>query len=323
MSPTPPNLHFHDLRPPTEDFRSAVIEGLSSRPRVLAPKFFYDARGSRLFDAITELPEYYPTRTEIALLRNHGPEIAELLGEGLALIELGSGSEVKIQALLEALRPSVYMPIDISGEHLHASAAALAARQPTLEVHALCADYTRPFTLPDAVQALPRAAFYPGSSIGNFDPDEATTLLRRTAGWLGKGGCLLIGVDLKKDTAVLNAAYDDSQGVTARFNLNLLSRIRDELGAKIDPWGFRHEAFYNTAAGRIEMHLIATRAQTVVVDGHVFEFATGDGIHTENSWKYTIDEFGELATRAGFDTLRVWTDPDQLFSVHCLAVGNR
>jgi len=317
----PPNLHFQDLRPPAADFRAAVLEGLGRRPRSLSPKFFYDARGSALFDAITRLPEYYPTRTEIALLRRHGAEMARLIGHDALLIELGSGSDVKIRVLLDALRPRAYMPLDISHEHLWRSARAIAADHPALAVHALCTDYTRPFALPAAVLGLRRAAFYPGSSIGNFEPAQAQRLLRAIGALLGPDGRLLIGVDLKKDPARLHAAYNDRDGVTARFNLNLLERMRSELGAEVDPGGFRHHAFYDAEAGRIEMHLIANCAQTLVVDGCRFDFAAGEGIHTENSYKFDVAEFAALSAAAGFDTLQVWQDEEGLFSVHGLAVA--
>lgn len=319
-TPPPANLTFHDLSPATNDFRAAVIDGLQRQPRVLSPKFFYDAAGSVLFDAITKLPEYYPTRTEIALIRQHGAEMARLLGHDGLLIELGSGSEAKIEVLLNALRPRAYLPVDISGQHLQASARRIAERHAALEVIAVCADYTRPFDLPERVRTLSRAAFYPGSSIGNFEPPAATRLLVGVAQLLGPGGRLLVGVDLKKDAARLNAAYNDAQGVTADFNINLLRRIRDELGAHIDIDGFRHHAFYNATVGRVEMHLVATRAQTLTLGEHRFEFAAGDDIHTENSYKYAVAEFTTLAASAGFDSLRVWQDDEQLFSVHCLEV---
>lgn len=320
MSSPPANMTFHDLGPAADDFRSAVIEGLGRQPRALSPKFFYDARGSALFDAITCLPEYYPTRTEIALVRAHGAEMSELLGHDGLLIELGSGSEVKIEVLLDALRPRIYLPVDISGQHLQASAQRIAHTHPTLDVIALCADYTRPFELPERVRELPRAAFYPGSSIGNFEPGAATRLLIGVAALLGPGGRLLVGVDLKKDAERLTAAYNDAQGITADFNLNLLRRIRDELGAQVDIDGFRHHAFYNAAVGRIEMHLVATRAQTIVIGEQRFDFAPNDTIHTENSYKYAVDEFIALAAAAGFASLRVWQDAERLFSVHCLEV---
>ncbi len=321
MSAAPANLTVHDLSPPPADFRAAVLDGLGARPRRLAPKFFYDARGSQLFDAITRQPEYYPTRTELALLRAHGGEIAALLGEELALIELGSGSDLKIRALLDALRPRAWLPLDISAAHLHRAASAIAHDHPWLAVHALCADYTRPFALPQAVAGLRRAAFFPGSSIGNFEPAQAVRLLARVAALLGAGGRLLIGVDLKKAPALLDAAYNDAEGVTARFNLNLLHRIRDELGGELDPAGFRHHAFYDAAQARVEMHLVATRAQRIAIDGHRFDFAAGEGIHTENSYKFDAAGFGTLAAAAGFATLRVWQDAAGLFSVHALAVA--
>lgn len=316
--PAPPNLVLHDLRPPPDDFRAAVLDGLGHRPRRLSPKFFYDARGSQLFDAITRLPEYYPTRTEIALLRAHGGEIAAMLGADGLLVELGSGSDVKIRVLLGAVRPRAYLPVDISRAHLARSARAIAADQPALAVHALCADYTRPFALPEGLRQMRRAVFYPGSSIGNFEPDAARHLLARIAELLGPGGRLLIGVDLKKDPARLHAAYNDAQGVTAAFNLNLLVRIERELGAEVDAGAFRHHAFYDAARGRIEMHLVAARATTVRLDGRAFDFAAGEGIHTENSYKYEVDEFAALAAGAGFRGLRVWRDAESLFSIHCL-----
>jgi len=321
MAAAPRNFHFHDLCPPPADFRSAVIEGFSGAPRRISPKFFYDARGSQLFDAITRLPEYYPTRTEIGLLREHGAAIAGLLGEESLLIELGSGSDAKIRVLLDALRPRAYLPIDISREHLWRATSAIAEDHPTLDVYALCTDYTRPFAIPWPVRELQRAAFFPGSSIGNFEPEQAQRLLQAIATMLGVGGRLLVGVDLKKDPARLHAAYNDAQGVTACFNLNVLERMRRELAADVDPAGFRHHAFYDPVAGRIEMHLVAMHDQVVAVDGHRFSFAEGDGIHTENSYKYSVAEFTALALTAGFESLHVWQDDDALFSVHCLEVA--
>lgn len=321
--PDPPlrNCHFHDLSPTIEDFRTAVIAGLSRRPRSLSPKFFYDEQGSTLFDAITRLPEYYPTRTEIGLLREHGREIAAWLGQGTLLFEFGSGSEAKISTLLDALKPAVYVPIDISRDHLWHSAMSIAHGHPGLHVHALCADYTRPFGLPAGLPALPRTGFYPGSSIGNFDPGSAVRLLSGIAELLGTGGRMLVGVDLKKDAARLHAAYNDAQGVTARFNLNLLRRMRDELGARVEPDGFRHHAFYDATQGRIEMHLVANRAQTIAIGDHRFAFAAEEGIHTENSYKYSIAEFRALAAEAGFASVRSWQDEQSWFSLHGLEVA--
>lgn len=330
--PAPGEIAFHDLHPSPADLRAEVLAGLSRPQRTLPPKFFYDRSGSRLFDAITALPEYYLTRTEIGILRDHGAEMAERIGAGRTLIELGSGSSLKIRILLEALRPSVYVPVDISREHLLASAHALAECFPGLAILAVCADYSGPFDLPLGPAELgQRAAFFPGSSIGNFEPDAAVTLLARVAGLLGPGGRLLIGADLIKDPAILHAAYNDAAGVTAAFNLNLLARIDRELNADFNPRGFAHRAFYNPLAesspnaraglGRIEMHLVSLADQRVRIGDGTFDFRRGESIHTESSYKYSLDGFQALATEAGFVPEQVWTDPQGLFSVHCLKVG--
>jgi len=315
-------LTFHDLHPPSADLAAEVLAGLRRRPRAIAPKFFYDARGSALFDAITETPEYYLTRTEVAILRAHAAEIAARVGSGSLLVEPGGGSCSKVRILLECLRPCAYVPMDISREHLLAAAEQVAAEFPWLEVHATCTDFTRQLAMPEA--SLPegtRVAFFPGSSIGNFDPDAAVGFLAAVAELVGPGGFLLIGVDLKKDKAVLDAAYNDAAGVTAAFNLNLLARINRELGADFDLDAWRHRAHYDPALRRIEMHLESTRDQTVRVAGEAFAFAAGEGIHTENSYKYGIAEFQALAARAGFRREAVWTDTGGLFSVHLLRVG--
>jgi dimethylhistidine N-methyltransferase len=319
MDAAPANFHFHDLHPAREDFQADVLAGLGREAKRLPPKFFYDERGSQLFDAITRLPEYYLTRTEIDLLHRHGEEMAGMLGDDGLLFELGSGSSVKIRVLLDAQQPLVYAPIDISREHLRRSAGAIARDHPELEVHAICADYSQPLELPGFFDTAGRAAFYPGSSIGNFDPTQARELLRRIALLLGPDGRLLIGVDLKKDPALLHAAYNDSQGVTAEFNLNLLARINRELDADFDVAAFSHSAFYNEALGRVEMHLVATATQVVRIDGRCFNFKAGESIHTENSYKFGVEEFQTLAAEAGLATMRVWQDDDGLFSVHCLA----
>jgi dimethylhistidine N-methyltransferase len=246
--------------------------------------------------------------------------MAQLLGRGGLLVELGSGSSRKIRLLLDALRPAAYMPVDISRDFLIQAANELAADFPGVAVHATCADYSSGLELPWCPEELPRAAFFPGSSIGNFEPTQARQLLEHVARALGPGGQLLIGVDLQKDPATLNAAYNDAQGLTAAFNSNLLGRINRELGADFDLEAFHHHAFYNGAEGRVEMHLISARAQWVEVAGAQFQFATGEGIHTENSYKYTVEGFHRLAAAAGFAPVRVWTDEDDLFSVHCLRV---
>ncbi|MGD9299669.1 MAG: L-histidine N(alpha)-methyltransferase [Thiohalocapsa sp.] len=312
-------VHFHDLHPTPADMRAEVLAGLALPQKRLSPKFFYDAEGSRLFDAICELPEYYPTRTEIGILRRHGAEMAERLGREALLIELGSGSSVKIRTLLEALRPAVYMPVDISKEHLLKSAEDLAAAFPGLDVHAVCADYSSAFVLPVDHHDHPRAAFFPGSSVGNFEPAAAARFMARVGQILGSGGRLLIGVDLIKDRHRLEAAYNDADGITAAFNLNLLTRINRELGADFDLDGFRHEAVFNADLSRVEMHLISTRPQQVTLAGQTFHFSEGESIHTESSHKFRIDGFHALAAEAGFTAEQVWTDPDGLFSVHCLA----
>ncbi|MCG6869647.1 MAG: L-histidine N(alpha)-methyltransferase [Gammaproteobacteria bacterium] len=312
-------IDFYDFHPTLADFKTEVLGGLSRSPRHIPPKFFYDREGSRLFDAITELPEYYPTVTEIRILRQHGKEIAAHVGRDALLLELGSGSSRKIRTLLDALAPAVYMPIDISREHLMASAQDLSASYPALEVHAACADYSSHFALPySPPDDLRRAAFFPGSSIGNFDPADAAAFLRRIAAMVGEGGRLLIGVDLKKDRDRLEAAYNDSRGVTAAFNLNLLRRINRELSGDFDTEAFSHRAFYDAEQGRIEMHLVSRIAQIVTVAGRAFRFAAGQTVHTENSYKFTVDEFQRLASESGFEPECVWTDDDGLFSVHCL-----
>jgi dimethylhistidine N-methyltransferase len=311
-------IHFHDLHPTPADMRADVLSGLAQPHKRLAPKYFYDAEGSRLFDAICELPEYYPTRTEIAVLRRHGAAMAARLGRDALLVELGSGSSLKIRVLLEALQPAVYMPVDISKDHLLNSAQALAASFPDLQVHAVCADYSVPFSLPVDDHDHPRVAFFPGSSVGNFEPADAERFLRRVGDLLEAGGRLLVGVDLIKDRRLLEAAYNDADGVTAAFNLNLLARINRELQGNFDLGRFRHMASFNPDSSRIEMRLLSTRDQRVRVAGQTFAFREGESIHTESSYKYSIEGFHDLARRAGFEPEQVWTDPAPLFSVHCL-----
>ena len=298
------------------DFARDLVAGLRARPRAVSPKYFYDAEGSRLFDLICELPEYYPTRTELALLAEHAGEMAALIGSGAEIVEFGAGASRKVRLLLDALvSPRRYVPVDISGEHLEEAAQALRADYAALEVRPLVADFTQGLQLPPA--AGRRVGFFPGSSIGNFDPVEAERLLQRMAGWLDGGG-LLIGVDLVKDPARLHAAYNDAQGVTAAFNLNLLARANRELGADFDLAGFAHYAHYNPDAQRIEMHLLSRRAQRVTLCGDVLDFAEGAALHTENSYKHTVDGFHALARRAGFRPGAVWVDAARDFSLHWL-----
>jgi dimethylhistidine N-methyltransferase len=294
-----------------------VHAGLSREQKTLSPKYFYDKNGSELFEAITRLPEYYPTRTEIGLLRRHAAEMAELLGRHGCLFELGSGSSTKIRLLLEALRPDVYVPMDISRDHLITAAQRLAGDYPWLRVHAACVDYSRPWDMPDFGPGS-RNAFFPGSSIGNFEPDAALRLLKQVARLVGNGGGLLIGVDLKKDVGILENAYNDAQGITADFNLNVLAHINRRLDADFDAGNFAHKAAYNKCHGRIEMHLECREDHEIAIGDTTYTFETGETIHTENSYKYSIGEFHDLAAQAWFFPVRVWTDREDLFSIHYL-----
>ncbi len=314
---------FDDLEPETDDFLSEVLSGLQSTPKTLPCKFFYDEKGSKLFDSICDLPEYYPTRTETALLERIGDEVAECIGPHAQIVEYGCGSVKKIRPVVDALdRPVSYVAVDISKEHLLAAAGMLASDYPDLEVHAVCADFVQPFevTPPAAYPEARRVGFFPGSTLGNFAPEAARTLLASAAKLLGSGGGMLIGIDLKKDVAILEAAYDDAAGVTAAFNMNLLDRINNELGADFDLDQFEHHVRYNAELGRVEMHLRSLRDQQVTVDGNVVEFREGETIHTENSHKFDIEQFQAMARDAGFEPQRVWTDEDKLFSVHFLTV---
>jgi dimethylhistidine N-methyltransferase len=299
-------------------FASEVLSGLSAPRKRLAPKYFYDERGSQLFEAITELKEYYPTRCELAILREHKADIAGVFGPKTALIEFGTGSTRKVRILLDgASTVEAYVPVDISAEMLWQEARQLQHDYPRLRVLPVAADFTQPFRLPSAIVGLARAGFFPGSTIGNFEPQDAAAFLRHAGRMLGARATLVVGVDLVKDANILNAAYDDAAGVTAQFNLNLLTRINRELAADFDVDAFSHRAFYNSERRRIEMHLVSGRRQTVHIAGHVIEFAAGETIHTENSYKYTIESFGLLAQSAGWTPITSWTDG--LFSVHALA----
>ena len=307
-----------------KSFRDDVFEGLSRELKELPCKYFYDDRGSELFNTICGLDEYYPTRTETALLQAHGREMADLIGPGVCLIEFGCGSLLKTRLLLDALRsPAAFVPIDISADHLLQSSAALAADYPDLEVLPVVADFTRPVKLPDKARKASenRIGFFPGSTIGNFDHAGAADFLATVADMVGSGGALLIGVDLKKDEDILVRAYDDAQGVTAAFNRNVLERINRELGGCFDIETFRHRALYNGAEGRIEMHLVSEKDQTVTVHDRDFTFTKGETIHTENSCKYHVEEFSSLAAGAGFRSARTWVDGDGLFSLHYLTLG--
>ena len=317
-----PLVGFHDLGHEGEDFRAAVLAGLAQPQKQVPAKFFYDARGSQLFDRICELEAYYPTRTEIGLLRRHAGKIAEAAGAEATLVEFGSGSSRKVRILLDALQaPAAYVPIDISRAHLMAAAQALAEDYLGLPVLAVCADYTRDFDLPEEVPDGVPLGFFPGSTLGNFAPVEAAGFLKRIAGLVGPGGGLLIGIDLQKDEAILHAAYNDPEGVTAAFNLNLLERMRRELDAELDPEGFRHEAHYNRARGCIEMHLVSRRRQRIFIGDRGFDLEQGETIHTEDSRKYTLDGFRAQAQAAGWRPLEAWVDDRRLFSLHYLVAG--
>lgn len=302
-------------------FLQEVVEGLRSRPKRLPCKYFYDERGSDLFERICGLEEYYLTRTEIDIMERHASEMAAAVGPRCFLIEYGSGSARKTRLLLERLEaPRVYMPVDLSISALKQSAAAIADAHPALEVVPLLADYTGPVDIPRVGRPVARrVVYFPGSTIGNFTPPEAVSFLDRLRRVAGPAGGLLIGVDLKKEPRVLEAAYDDRRGVTAEFNLNLLRRINRELGADFRLERFRHRALYDAREGRIEMHLVSGEAQIVRVGGEEFRFDAGETIHTENSYKYTLEEFGDLAARAGLSVRRVWTDAGRMFSVQYLA----
>ena len=292
-----------------------VLHGLSLQAKSIPPKYFYDAEGSRLFDVITKLPGYYLTRVETAILRDNRERIARRVGTGACLVEYGSGSSVKSRLVIEACRPAAYVPVDISRDHLERSARAIFDGYPGLAVYPTCADYTTPFELPHPTVGLPRLAFFPGSSIGNFEPGAAGEFLRGVAQVVESGGWLVVGVDAKKDRDVLDRAYTDPDGVTERFNKNLLANINIALGGDFDLDGFRHLALYNEQAGRIEMYLVSQRDQRVGVAGTEIAFAKGERLHTENSYKYAPDEFGAIAEGSGFECVDVLTDNRAYFMV--------
>ena len=308
---------LHDLQPHADDFRAAVIEGLSRPDRALPCRFLYDARGSALFDAICGLPEYYPTRTEMRILRDNAGAIADHMGADAQLVELGSGSSTKLRILLDALElPHSYVPIDISREHLGAAAQAIQDAYPDLRVEAICADFSQAIPLPPHLAR--RLGFYPGSTIGNFTPHQARAFLSQWNRRLGPGAAMLVGVDLRKDAAIVEPAYDDAQGVTAQFSLNLLARSNRELDADFDLRRYRHEARYDAETGRVAIHLRALADQTVHIGDEGFFIGAGETIHIEDSWKYSLDGFRDLAREAGFAPADYWTDEDGLFSVHLL-----
>lgn len=316
--PEPARMPLVDLHPSTGNFLDEVRAGLESTPRTLPTKYLYDAKGSVLFDRITELEEYYPTRTEVSILRENIDDIVASLENDPLIVEFGSGNSTKTHLLLDHLPDAAgYVPVDISRDHLLDAAARLREGYPDLEILPVCADFTEPIPIPEPERRPGhRVVFFPGSTIGNFTREGAADFLRTVREDCGDDGGLLLGVDLKKDPSVLERAYDDSEGVTAAFNLNLLRRINRELGGTFDLDGFRHRAIWNEEQSRIEMHLESLREQTVEVAGRRYDFAKGETIHTENSHKYTVESFGEMARAAGFRQERVWTDPQGRFSVH-------
>jgi dimethylhistidine N-methyltransferase len=317
------NVHMtalaHELLDPKDcPFAKDAIAGLSQQPKRLSPKYFYDETGSKLFEQITLLPEYYPTRTELRILRDRGTEIAAALPKNAALVEFGAGATTKVRLLLKQCTFGAYVPVDISGDFLNGQAAELRMDFPDLAVYPVTADFTAPFELPDEVRGRPKVGFFPGSTIGNFDPHEACAFLRSARAILGDGATLIVGVDLEKDERVLHDAYNDAVGVTAKFNLNVLVRINRDLGGNFDLSGFRHRAIYNRERHRIEMHLISRKAQTARLLGQTFSFRAGETIHTESSYKYSLERFTALARGSGWTPRASWTDSDGMFSVHAL-----
>jgi dimethylhistidine N-methyltransferase len=313
-------VQFYDELGAEPDAIGELVAGLAARPRAISPKFLYDVRGSELFERICRLPEYYLTRTEISILKACAVEIAQRVDPDAVLVELGSGASEKIRLLLDAVHPRAYLGIDISRDFLRDATGRLARDYPWLAVHAACADFSQPLALTYPPPELPRLVFFPGSSIGNFTPEEAVDFLERLRPLVRPGGGLILGVDLQKDPRTIHAAYNDAEGVTAAFNRNLLHRLRREYGAKVDPDGFAHDATYNEKLGRVEICLVSLREQTIVLSGRSFGFTAGEPLHTEYSYKYTVDGFQALARLAGYDAEATWTDARRYFSVHYLCL---
>lgn len=312
LAESPPDVHYEQ--------QEELLAGLQAVERRISPKFFYDERGSELFAEICELPEYYPTRTEIGILQAHSESIASVIGRNCELVEPGAGNCAKVRHLIADLQPAAYLPLDISGDYLMAAVEELRRACPGLNVTPVVADFNDDFHLPEQRGEGRRVVFYPGSTIGNFEPDAAREFLARAAVLVGSGGGLLIGVDLHKDAATLNAAYNDSQGVTAAFNLNILRHANRLLGANFSTECFEHQAFYNEDERRIEMHLESTRAQQIDCSGTTLEFHAGERIHTEYSYKYSLEDFSRLAVSAGFTSRASWVDERDWFSVQYFEV---
>lgn len=314
------NVLFEDQQPAQSDTQAELLAGLQLRQKQINPKYFYDARGSELFEQITQQDEYYPTRTERAILSDNAAEIAQYCGKDCVLIEPGSGSSEKVRLLLDTLQPAAYVPVDISAEFLYESALRLGREFPWLSIRAICADFADQWHTRTALPAGRRVIFYPGSTIGNMEPAIAEAFLADLRRWIGDDGGVLVGVDLHKSEQLLNAAYNDAQGVTAEFNLNILNAMNTLIDADFQRQDFSHRAFYNQALKRIEMHLVSNDSQTVSINGSAIEFTEGETLHTENSYKYTPESFNALSVAAGFTLEKSWLDEDRLFSVHYLSV---
>lgn len=313
-----PRLTFHIRHREEADQRHEVLAGLCEKPRSIPPKFFYDSKGAHLFDCITQQPEYYLTRVERNIFFRYRKDIAAAIGRGSVLIEPGSGNSEKVELLLDSLRPQAYVPLDITESHLRDAAQRLVERYSWLCVHAVCGDYSSGLDLPAELPRTRRLVFFPGSTIGNFEPALAGRFLHLLRRACGENGALLIGVDLRKDAAVLNAAYNDKAGLTAAFNLNVLEHVNRIVDSNFDPTCFHHHAFFNEEHSRVEMHLESLMDQKVSVAGQVLDLAAGETIHTENSYKYSVEGFQNLAESAGFKACRTWCDDDNQFSVHLL-----
>ena len=312
------NVSFHDYKPATLSLFDAVVSGLSQENKAIPPKFFYDKRGSHLFEKICEQPEYYPPAVERKMLELLAGEIAGLAGQERLMIEPGAGSAAKARLLLDELKPIAFVPMDISFDFLKLAATQLAKEYPRLPIHAACVDYTHSLPIPEQSPTSSRLLFFPGSSLGNFNHSEAHEFLSMVRNTVKDDGMLLIGVDTKKAPSLLNAAYNDAAGFTAQFNLNLLHRIRNELDAELDIEAFQHKAFYNSEAGRIEMYLVSLQQQVLRINGHSFSLGEGESIHTENSYKYSPQEFISMSSDCGFKEVRHWLDSNNMFGIYLL-----
>ena len=317
------NVVFKNHHALENDHRAETLSGLQQNQKTLNPKFFYDTYGSELFERITELPEYYLTRTERGILNKHAQDMAEHCGDNCILIEPGSGSSEKVRLLLDAIKPKAYVPMDIAGEFLQRSANKLGQEYPWLDIHAVCADFSQYKEAPEGLPIGKPVIFYPGSTLGNMTPDQASQFLSTLRQWLisdvNNIGGALIGVDLHKSASILHAAYNDEEGITARFNLNALNNVNQLLSADFDTNNFEHQAFYNEEQKRIEMHLVSKTDHIVRLENTALAFSKGETIHTENSYKYTLDGFEELVNQAGFEITSSWLDDECLFSVHYLS----